>query len=81
MITFFNAPGGIRLVAYSQQNGSWPCANNKLTVTMSRSENSWRGVWMIRGLAGIRKLYTIVLQRLTSEHHVVISLYRTRGLD
>jgi hypothetical protein len=36
---------------------------------------------MIRGLAGIRKLYTISMQRLTSEHHVVISLYRARGLD
>lgn len=48
---------------------------------MSRSEYSWRGVRMIRGLAGIRWLYTIVLQKLTSEHRVVISLYRTRGLD
>jgi hypothetical protein len=35
---------------------------------------------MIRGLAGIRELHTVVLQRLTSEHRVVISLYRTRGL-
>jgi hypothetical protein len=36
---------------------------------------------MIRELAGIRKLYTMVLQRLTSEHRVVISLYRARDLD
>ncbi|KAH0405511.1 hypothetical protein KCU89_g150, partial [Aureobasidium melanogenum] len=45
---------------------------------MSRSENSWRGLRMIRGLAGIRKLHTIELQRLTSEHRVVISLRESK---